>query len=240
LSGLRSYSKAIIEAYNSNGINAIVIDWGYLKRVFGSADFNTKYWQVGINKLNWLYPDQCSTDRLDQLNITIKQPIVNAGRDVKLVCGQYPNDPSHDMDNHEMQLWAESIVEELKGLTTDKIIWRPHPAQIEIENRYVPCRNADEVSVLSLQEDLTRANLVITYRSNVGHDALIAGIPVYCDTGAMYSGLCRKDLVKAISSKCPAKVTREKYFARVAYSQWTLDEINSGEPFVAMEKLMWR
>lgn len=138
-----------------------------------------------------------------------------------------------------MQRWAENTVAELKSMTEMPVVWRPHPAQTEIEGKHVPCRNADETSFRPLAEDLARADFVVTYCSNVGHDALLEGIPVFADQKAMYAKLSQPDLQKAILARCPSVNLRKNYFQRVAYSQWTLPEVSEGLPFQAMEKFLW-
>lgn len=240
VSGMRRYCREVMTQYNQHGIHGITLDYGYLQRAFTSQDTN-RYWQVGIDHLNWLYPDVAKADRLAALDIDIQSAVTaKDGRTVKLVCGQYPGDAAHDLDFAGMQQWAESQVEALRPLTNMPIFWRPHPAQLAIEGKYVPCRNADETSFKPLAEDLASADLVVTYRSNVGHDALLAGIPVYADRKAMYAKLCQPDLQQAVLSRCPSVSLRKAYFQRVAYSQWTLPEVSEGLPFIAMEKWLWQ
>lgn len=240
VSGMRKYCRTVMTHYNQHGIHGITLDYGYLQRAFCSQD-TERYWQVGIDGLNWLYPDIAKADRLEALGILLKPAITAKDeRSVKLVCGQYPGDAAHDLDFAAMQAWAEDSVAAVKALTELPVVWRPHPAQLAIEGKYVPCRNADETSFRPLVEDLARADLVVTYRSNVGHDALLEGVPVYADRQAMYARLCQTDLQKAMLSRCPSVSLRKAYFQRVAYSQWTLPEVSEGLPFRAMEKWLWQ
>jgi hypothetical protein len=240
VSGMRRYCREVMAKYNQHGIHGVTLDYGYLQRAFTSQDVD-RYWQVGIDGLNWLYPDIAKADRLAALDIDIKPAITAKDeREVKLVCGQYPGDAAHDLDFAGMQKWAEDSVDALRDLTDMPIVWRPHPAQLAIEGKIVPCRNADETSLNSLETDLARTDFVVTYCSNVGHDALLAGIPVYADRKAMYAKLCQPDLQQAVLSRCPSVNLRKAYFQRVAYSQWTLPEVSEGLPFMAMEKWLWQ
>jgi hypothetical protein len=68
---------------------------------------------------------------------------------------------------------------------------------------------------LPLTESLARAGKVIAYTSNIGHDALLAGVEVDADGPAAWAGVTLSG--------------RTKYFHRLAYAQWLLPEIASGE-----------
>jgi len=67
---------------------------------------------------------------------------------------------------------------------------------------------------------LAGARLVVTWNSNVGHEALLAGVPVVAHGPAAYAELAGETL--------PSVDARREYFHRVAYGQWTLDEMRSG------------
>src|SRR5690606_3885364 len=71
-----------------------------------------------------------------------------------------------------------------------------------------------------LEESLAGARLVVTWNSNVGHDALLAGVPVVAHGPAAYDELTGETL--------PSVDARREYFHRVAYGQWTLAEMRSG------------
>lgn len=96
----------------------------------------------------------------------------------------------------------------------DNAVYRPHPrGGIAIPGLVGNSQ--------SLADALAGARLVVTYSSNVGHDALLAGVPVVAHGPAAYSELSGEEL--------PNVEARRAYFNRVAYGQWSVEEMASGE-----------
>jgi len=83
-----------------------------------------------------------------------------------------------------------------------------------------------------LTDDLAGAKCVHTYCSTTGLDALIAGVPA---TAEAPERACWGELSGA---KLPTLAARRALCNRLAYGQWTLDEMQSGEaPAFVMEHL---
>jgi hypothetical protein len=123
-----------------------------------------------------------------------------------LLIGQMPGDAAHAGTDHRQ--W---LTDQLKRY--DDIVYRPHPrGGIDL--------HGVRMHTGALSDALRGARLVVTYNSNTGHEALLGGIPVVCDPCAAYAPLSGETL--------PSKEDREAYFHRVAYGQWTADEVRSG------------
>ena len=76
----------------------------------------------------------------------------------------------------------------------------------------------------TLHECLDRALLAVTFNSNAGVDAALYGVPVVAlDKGAMVWPVASHDLTAA-----PITLEREQWAAELAYSQWSLEEIEAG------------
>jgi len=104
-----------------------------------------------------------------------------------------------------MEAWALSVASRVDG----PVVFRPHPRSPHVAPQGL------EIDTLPLAESLARASKVIAYTSNIGHDALLAGVEVEADGPAAWAGV--------------ALAGRTKYFHRLAYAQWLLPEIASGE-----------
>jgi hypothetical protein len=76
-----------------------------------------------------------------------------------------------------------------------------------------------------LDRTLANAWALVTHHSNTAIDALIAGVPVYCETGAGAAFSCGIDEI----ADPPLPEGREQFLADVAWLNWTLDEMRSGE-----------
>ena len=116
-----------------------------------------------------------------------------------LIAGQRPQDASHGLSVGEYNAW----------LAKQHGRVRLHPREAEPER--------------SLAEDLAGAKVVRTLCSTAGLDALIAGVPAIAEMPerAIWGELS--------GPKLPSMAERLAVFSRIAYGQWTLDEMRSGE-----------
>lgn len=163
-------------------------------------------------------------DRLESLGIETSER-----RRVKnqcvLILGQRTGGEAHGMNRGPFEMWAQSVVERVKSLSDSRVVWRPHPADVwPVEG--APLSDPRE---RSLADDLAEAWLVVTYNSDAAIEALIAGLPVVAEGPAVYSEISGSLSSFGKIAAPPAGHLRE-VLARIAYSQWTAEEIVSGLP----------
>ena len=106
--------------------------------------------------------------------------------------------------------WAEEAARKLQGRGTAVHV-RQHPGQLPPK---VP-----------LIADLNRAGSVHIWSSSVGVRALVEGLPVIYHAPHWICAGANRD--------------REAALHRMAYGQWTVDEISSGEPLARMQAEGW-
>ena len=196
-------------AYEAAGIPVITCDFGYIARVNSREEHESGHFQVSLGGLNNPPAFDCPPDRLRALGIKVTA----RGGDPEgytLLIGQVPGDAAHGMDMRAQRAWLESMSRQYPDVR-----YRPHPRGAVMFNGAVLAGG-------SLEEALAGARLVVTWNSNTGNDALLAGVPVVAHgPNASYADLCGEELPKV-----PA---RRAYFRRLAYGQWTLAEMRSGE-----------
>jgi len=217
--GLRRPYNEIVETYQKQGKIALITDLGLIRKEPG-------YYQIGINKLGGIMPFQAPSDRFDALN----EPIATRRAKGKhiLICGQRPGDAAHGFNEDQLRAYYESSIRVIRDVVGDKypIVWRPHPSS----NFLV--RGGDRVSLAKdIMEDLADAYAVVTYNSTTGLSALLNGVPLVCHSGAYYADLAETNLRNIDNIKAPSKAKVQEFFNRVAYSQWTKEEIEKGLPF---------
>jgi hypothetical protein len=222
ISGTRARGALVAADYTRAGIPVLVLDYGYLRRVHRKADWLTGHWQFGLGGLNWIPWADLPDDRLRRLEVALSPR--RAGKRI-LVCGQHAGDPSHGLDAAGVAAWARSTVAELRELTARPIVWRPHP-----DSPQIAAPEADDVSTEPLADALEDAHAIVTISSNSGHEALLAGVPVFCALGALYAHLANVGLAAIEEPFFPEPDALWNHLARLAYAQWTLDEIRTGEP----------
>lgn len=109
--------------------------------------------------------------------------------------------------------WAEKTVKKLQGMGVPNVRLRPHPG--------------NHVAKVPLEHDLKGAHSCIIWSSNVGVRALVEGIPVQHSAP---NWICA-----GAGPEC-----RELILNRMAHSQWSVAEIETGEPFARMAAHNWR
>ena len=215
---LRAYEKRKVMGRPGWRMPIWVMDYGFLNRVHGVADFQTGHWQACEGRLNNVVSYYCPPDRFEMLGLTL----THHGGDPKgyvLVCGQHAGDPSHGLSVDDQVGWATDMV--LQYSATAPVVYRPHPASPTI----VPATGAYTLSTGTIDDALAGARLLVTICSNSGHDALLAGVP------AVASIPDRAAWGELSGAELPGYDQRLRYFSRVACSQWTLEEIRSGQWF---------
>ncbi len=195
----------------ANYKDVIVMEWGYFDRVNNHQEYHKGHWQLSIGELNALPVREFSPDRFFNLNIELKDRPEKSG--YVLICGQVPQDAQIEDVNYPE--WVKSQIEyyESRG---EKVLYRPHP-RAGTEDFTLP---KEQYLRGKLQPALDGAKFIVCYNSNVGHDALIQGVPVVCDPCAPYYELSGEE--------CPPKDRRLRYFSRAAYGQWKLSELEQG------------
>jgi hypothetical protein len=156
------------------------------------------------------------SERLKRLGIDLK-PWRQDGKHV-LVC------PSRGIGLNPMPKdWVQRTTAELRKYTDREIRVRPHPGN---------WKKLPQHPSVSLAEDLRDAWACVIWASAAGLHALAAGIPVIRTAphwiGADAAG---SDLAQIESPPMP---DRAPAFERMASAQWSLSEIESGEPFKAL------
>lgn len=196
------------QCYEAAGVPVVTVDWGYMARVNTREERETGHYQVGLGGLNSLPPFECPPDRFKALGVKITAKGGNP-EGYTLLIGQVPGDAAHGMDREQMRRWLAAMAAQYPDVR-----YRPHPlGRIELPG--VPELTG------TLADALAGARLVVTWNSNTGNDALLAGVPVVAHgPNAVYADMCGETL--------PSVQARLAYFRRLAYAQWTLAEMRAG------------
>ena len=113
--------------------------------------------------------------------------------------------------------WAELATQTLKHHTSRPVRIRPHPGREPEKAR-------------PLLEDLEGCWAVVVWSSNAGLQALCRGYPMICDFSKWIGFHAGKSMLH-IETPCLDDLRREEVLTRVAWAQYSIDEIASGWPF---------
>jgi hypothetical protein len=212
-----SYPRGnVFRQQRSKNLDVVVLETGYINR----GDGVNHHYAAGLNGLNGradFKNEGMPSDRAEKLKVELKP--YRQGRYV-LLCGQVPWDASVQDSDH--QIWLQASLERLRSYTEREVVFRPHPLA---RKAYGPLDCP--VSNRSLQEDLADAHAVVTFNSNTGVDAALAGVPVFAmDHGSMCWAIANKSL---IAIDVPNKPDRSHWLNDLAYCQWTPAEMSNGD-----------
>lgn len=126
--------------------------------------------------------------------------------------------------------WSAAQVKTLRSMFPgEQIVYRPKPKRPP-ENG-VKC---DDMARGKIEVELSRARLVVCKHSNVAVDACRYGVPAVCEDGAAAAIYPRLSEYK----NQPDKNTRQEFLERLAYWQWSQDEIRAGAFWKWYESLL--
>ena len=206
----------VIQRQKAAGNDYLVIEAGYV------GDRINRWWSLGFNGLNgraerptdrWA---KVPGDRWSRLESEVELRAIRGARvGYPLLLGQVPGDANVQGLN------LPGFYNMAKRQFPD-LVFRPHPLH-GYASKFLPACKAE-----TLAEALDGASFVITFNSNSGVDAVLRGVPVIAmDRGSMVYRLAGNSF-----DGPPPPYSEESRLAwafRIAYAQWTPDEIERGD-----------
>lgn len=211
---------AVIDCQIERGKDYLVMERGYFNNryTFLSLGFN------GLNGRAEFHNQDMPSDRWDKHGTHLAKPWRQRDGNHILLIGQVEGDASH---RHlvDIKTWYEKTKLKLEMLQNKPVVFRPHPLSLP------PSRRIKGSTIL---EALEHAHCVVLFNSNSAVDSVIAGVPVVAfDEGCMAWEVCGQKLEDVLN---PPKPDRQQWFNNLAYCQWTLDEVESGEAWEHLKK----
>jgi hypothetical protein len=205
------------KTYRASGRQVLVMERGYLGDRFAWTSLG---WNGLNGRATWADDSDKSSERFDKNFGHLVKPWRTDGKGYALIIGQVPGDMS--LDGIDMAGWYLTAAKtlEVRGY---EVKFRPHP--IAEQRGLVGATLAKYRLGGSLEEALAGAAVVASMNSNTGVDAALAGVPtIVCDQGAMAWSVAAHGLDAEIVTP-----DRADWCRRLAWKQFTLDEISSGE-----------
>lgn len=141
------------------------------------------------------------------------------GGDYVLIMGQVPGDAS--LQGRDMMPWYEQAARASAEKYGIPVQFRPHPLAAR-KGHMQSLKNA-ALSTGELSEALSGAAVVVTFNSNSAVDSVLAGVPtVAVDQGSMAWDVAGHEVGDCVTP------SRDAWASRLAWCQWSLEEIRSG------------
>lgn len=203
----------------------LVMERGYVGDRF-------RYTSLGYNGLNnrgdFLNAD-CSPDRWNRLFAHHMKPRKEGGEYI-LLTGQVPGDAS--LKELGFPVDYDRIVRDIQAHTDRPIHYRAHPV------RGFPCPNgAIDSTAETLEESMSGAHCVVTINSTTSVDATLYGKPcLTLDRGSLAWDVTFHDFSQI---EKPPAFDRKQWAYNLAYTQWSPEEMESGEAWQHLRKCFY-
>lgn len=219
----------VIAALEEKGIPFIVLEKGFVRR--------DEYFHVGWNGLNGhanqpgehYYPYSWAQYRWDKLGVELKPMRPDVDDSVVLLCGQVPWDATvQDTDHGD---WCLRTFDHLRALSSRHVVFRPHPKASGYDYGIMV------QSEVPYEEDLARAYAVVSYNSTTSALALIEGVHTFVsDRMSIAWPVAQRDLSFINDPPVISDDERQNWANRLAFQQWTANEMRNGE---CWEHMQW-
>jgi hypothetical protein len=224
LAGVKGGSKPCFEAHRRAGRHAIILDKGYTR--LRGGELGTLYWRLSVDDFQphaYLRAGRPG-DRWERLGMTVL-PMWKKDHGQVLFCGS----SQKYCDWHglgDATEYARRTLKQLSRLTDRELVYRPKPSW----GGAVPVRgfrySSHEEKFVA---ELDRTFCVVTFGSNAAFEAVLAGVPALVLGDGIARPLCRTRLEDVGDPLYPTTAEVRQVGCDIAYCQWTLEEMASGE-----------
>jgi hypothetical protein len=222
-SGRMKQNKQVWEHYRNKNKPVIILEVGALDR--------NNLWKVAVNSIDstgYFGPTNNSDSRKNKLKLFEKP--WKRSQNIIIAC---QNSNSHLWNTMPSQeLWIDHTVNQIKRFTDRPIIVRTHPRfPVNVKRADVIVQNPQKVSntydSYDFENSLKSAWALINHNSNPGIISAINGTPVFVNSSSLAFSVGNISFSQINNPQMP---DRTQWLNDIAYTEWTLDEIESGEP----------
>lgn len=215
------------------GVRALKRDFREIKKAGGRIVFIDKghmgrgeYVRTSVDTFmptRYLMDMKCPPDRFAKLGIEIKS-MRSDGRHIIYAGSSHKYSECRGLGGATE--YAQKVLGELMRLSPRAIVYRPKPSWQEatpIEGTFFsrPPRG--------LSDELRGAHCLVTHGSNSAVEALLAGIPTIVLGDGVALPLSKASVQDVEDLYIPTDEERHKWASNLAYCQWSLSELRSGE-----------
>ena len=221
--GISGHKRQLFDAYRAAGRAALLVDKGYC-RSHSYLRFSLNASQPIGYLLHKSYPD----DRFRKLGIELK-PYRTAGACILFDGASRKFCAWNGFGNYTA--WGAEIVGRIRRNADLPVVYRPRPTHHDDD-----VIDGTEFSRATLDDDLRRARVVVSYGGNIGFDAVVAGVPHFAIGDSIARPLSETQWQRVAQPRVPSEKDRLAWCAAVAYQQYTLSEIAGGDAWAMIRE----
>jgi len=204
----------------------VYLDLGYWRRRIRTRyDGYYKFSINGRHPTDYFQNVKHDSSRLKELGVKIEE--WRTGGEYIVIAGL--SEKAARAEGLDHQAWERQAYATIKRHTDKPIIYRPKPNCC----RSRPIKGALYDKRSTPQELFAKAHAVVARHSNMAVEAVCAGVPVFVEAGVALP-MAKTNLVRIESPYFPKD--RKQWASDIAWTQFRLDEIKSGLPFVHLKE----
>ena len=219
--GLAGGLAKLLADYRDSGRKAFYIDLGYWgRRKLSRWDGNHKIALNSRHPTAYFQQKPKPPQRFNEFGIPIR-PWRTSGRHVVVIGMSAKAAAAEGLRPHQ---WETETILRLRQLTDRPIIYRPKPNWDEAK----PIPGSLFGKGPSLEQHLVDCHAVVAHHSNAAVDALLAGVPCICPDGV--ASVLSGHQLEQIEAP-PTPDGREQFAYDLAWTQWSVDEMQEGRVY---------
>lgn len=229
-----SYDSNLRRLVQSRSDKAIILDVGIVKSG-KDTPFKERYAGIYLNNVKqWgVYWGHQPSDRWEKLNI--KTPEWRKDGDHILVLGQTPHGVGiTNIASRDIFKWSNATLKTIRQFTDRKIIYKAHPVQRKMPKSVKNCEMIGADFGYNLKSLLDGAWCTVASASNGACDSILAGVPVITDNSMSLAYEVAEHDIRNIEQ--PRTPCIHQWLNDIAYAQWRIDEMKSGETWNFIKK----
>ena len=226
--GRMEKNKKVWEHFRSQGKPVVVLEVGGLRR--------NHTWKMAINGINRDadFANQIYDDKRWPLFKLELKPWQQTGN-VIVICGQHHNSEQWK-GLPKLNSWVEQQIKIIRKYCDNPIVVRPHPRNPFNfdEKKYphvrvnLPKRDHSTYDDTDFKKILRSTWAVVNHSSNPAIEAVINGIPVFVSESSLCHDVGNTNVADILHPAMPA---RQNWANRMAYTEWTTEDIGEGIPW---------
>ena len=226
--GRMEKNKKVWEHFRSQGKPVVALEVGGLRR--------NHTWKMAINGINRDadFANQIYDDKRWPLFKLELKPWQQTGN-VIVICGQHHNSEQWK-GLPKLNSWVEQQIKIIRKYCDKPIVIRPHPRNSFNfdEKKYphvrvnLPRRDHSTYDDTDFKKILRSTWAVVNHSSNPAIEAVINGIPVFVSESSLCHDVGNTNVADILHPAMPA---RQNWANRMAYCEWTTEEIGQGLPW---------
>lgn len=222
-------NKQIWNHYRNQNKPVIVVEVGGIKR--GTT------WKVGLNGINRnAYFGTGSMDDLRSRKLGLELKPWRQDGEYILICGQH--DKSLQWQGMpSMSKWVMNTIEQLQMHYDYPIVFRPHPRckLPDIERQYKNVYRQEPKPIANTYDDFDmnfgNVKYTVSWNSNPGIHSIINGVPAHAGPHSLAFDVACPHLLMVDNPHMP---NRQQWLNNYAHTEWTVDEIAQGSPWIGL------